>query len=153
MKKIVAISGGFDPIHIGHVRMIQEAAALGDKLVVILNNDNWLMAKKGFVFMPEDERKEVLLGMKGVSDVIISSHQENPQDMSVGDDLEKLHPDIFANGGDRKKEEDDIPVREYEIARKIGFELVFNIGHGGKVQSSSELVENAEAAKKDLEDN
>ncbi|MDO8582490.1 MAG: adenylyltransferase/cytidyltransferase family protein, partial [bacterium] len=61
-KKIitVVVSGGFDPVHIGHVRMFQEARALGNRLVVVLNNDNWLMLKKGFVFMPEAERKEVI---------------------------------------------------------------------------------------------
>ena len=56
-EKVVAVSGGFDPIHIGHIRMMKEAKALGDKLVVIRNNDNWLKQKKGFVFMPELERK------------------------------------------------------------------------------------------------
>lgn len=56
-KRVVAVSGGFDPVHIGHVRMFNEARALGDELVVILNNDSWLTLKKGFAFMPEAERK------------------------------------------------------------------------------------------------
>ena len=66
-KKIIAVSGGFDPIHVGHVRMIQEAASLGDELVVILNNDHWLMKKKGYVFMPQDQRKEIIEAIAGVS--------------------------------------------------------------------------------------
>ncbi len=59
-KIVVAVSGGFDPIHIGHVRLFQEAKALGDELVVILNNDNWLALKKIHVFMPQTERKEII---------------------------------------------------------------------------------------------
>ena len=65
-KIIVAVSGGFDPVHIGHVRMFKEAKALGDRLVVILNNDNWLIKKKGFVFMPQEERKEIIEAIKCV---------------------------------------------------------------------------------------
>ena len=61
---VVAVSGGFDPIHIGHVRMFERAKALGDELVVILNNDNWLKKKKGFAFMPEKERKEVIEALR-----------------------------------------------------------------------------------------
>jgi D-beta-D-heptose 7-phosphate kinase/D-beta-D-heptose 1-phosphate adenosyltransferase len=57
--KIVMVSGGFDPVHIGHVRMFKEAKKLGDKLVVVVNNDNWLKLKKGYAFMPEEERKKL----------------------------------------------------------------------------------------------
>ncbi|MEK7195065.1 MAG: adenylyltransferase/cytidyltransferase family protein, partial [Patescibacteria group bacterium] len=59
-KIIIAVSGGFDPVHVGHVRMFEAARSMGDELVVILNNDNWLRKKKKFVFMPEQERKELL---------------------------------------------------------------------------------------------
>ena len=59
-KVVVAVSGGFDPIHVGHVRMFKEAKALGDELVVILNNDHWLRKKKGYVFMNQSERKELI---------------------------------------------------------------------------------------------
>src|SRR3989344_112840 len=95
----VAVSGGFDPVHIGHVNLLRQAKALGDKLTVILNNDHWLAAKKGFVFMKEGERKAVLEAIKYVDKVIITEHQKNPTDMSVSKELEKLKPDIFANGG------------------------------------------------------
>ncbi|MEK7122264.1 MAG: adenylyltransferase/cytidyltransferase family protein, partial [Patescibacteria group bacterium] len=71
-KTVVAVSGGFDPIHIGHVRMIQEARALGDELVVIINNDNWLRTKKGYVFMPQEQRKEIIEHIKGVDRVVIT---------------------------------------------------------------------------------
>jgi cytidyltransferase-like protein len=133
---IVAVSGGFDPVHIGHIRMFKEAKKLGDKLTVILNNDNWLLNKRGFIFMPQKERAEIIKNIKWVDNVIFTRHKSNPKDTSVCAELWKLRPDIFANGGDRKL--DNIP--EVEICRKIGCKMVFNIGHGGKVQSSSWLL-------------
>ncbi|MDD5569239.1 MAG: adenylyltransferase/cytidyltransferase family protein [Candidatus Pacebacteria bacterium] len=133
---IVAVSGGFDPVHIGHVRMFKEAKELGDKLVVILNNDNWLKKKKGFAFMPQKEREELIKNIKWVDDVLVTAHKRNPKDMSVVAELKKLKPDVFANGGDRKK--GNIP--EVAVCEKNGIKMVFNIGHGGKVQSSSWLL-------------
>ena len=103
----VAISGGFDPIHIGHIRLIQEARKLGDKLVVILNNDNWLRKKKKHIFMHQQERREILESIDGVDQVVLTGHPKNPKDMSVRKELLKLKPHIFANGGDRKL--DNIP--------------------------------------------
>ncbi|MBI4239787.1 adenylyltransferase/cytidyltransferase family protein [Candidatus Uhrbacteria bacterium] len=137
-KKIVAISGGFDPIHIGHIRYIQEATQLGDELVVILNNDNWLMAKKGYVFMPQDERKEILMAIRGVTRIVITKHEQNSPDKSVCDALREIQPHIFVNGGDRKPDGD--PVPEVEVCRELGIEMVYNVGRGGKVQSSSWLA-------------
>jgi cytidyltransferase-like protein len=139
--KTVAISGGFDPIHVGHIELIQRARALGDRLVVILNNDNWLMLKKGFVFMPENERKAVLEAIKGVDEVVITSHIKGTTDMSVCAELEKIHPDIFGNGGDRKA--DNIP--EYQLCDKLGIDMVFNLGD--KIQSSSDLVKKVKEQK------
>lgn len=135
----VAISGGFDPIHVGHVRMIRAAKALGDYLVVIMNNDNWLKSKKGYVFMPQKERQELLEAIAGVDKVVISSHHKTPKDMSVVKEIIKIKPNIFANGGDRKL--DNIP--EVITCRKLGIKMVFNVGHGGKIQSSSWLVKKA----------
>lgn len=136
----VAVSGGFDPLHIGHIRLIKDAKKLGDRLVVIANNDNWLKKKKGYVFMSQDERAAVLGALHAVDEVIITGHGENPSDMSVCTELEKLKPDIFANGGDRKA--DNIP--EYDLCERLGIKMVFNVG-GGKAQSSSELVKKARA--------
>lgn len=138
-QKIVAISGGMDPVHIGHIRMIQEAKQLGDKLIVILNNDNWLKKKKGYAFMPEGERKEIIEFIKGVDEVVLTAHPENPKDMSVSEDLRRIHPDIFANGGDRKPHN----TPEDIVCKELGIEMVFNVGHGGKVQSSSWMIEKA----------
>jgi D-beta-D-heptose 7-phosphate kinase/D-beta-D-heptose 1-phosphate adenosyltransferase len=151
-KKIVMVSGGFDPVHIGHVRLYIEAKKLGDELVIYLNNDNWLRAKKGFVFMPEHERKEILEAREVVDRVIISDHEENPKDMSVCRGLIKIKPHIFANGGDRDEKDANNPdsslYKEREIHKKLGIQMVYNVGHGGKVQSSSELVKKAKLKKK-----
>lgn len=133
---IVAVSGGIDPIHIGHVRLFEAAKKLGDKLIVILNNDNWLLKKKRFVFMHQKERKEVIEALRAVDKVVLTSHTPNPKDMSVCKELLKIRPDIFANGGDRFK--DNIP--EVAVCNKIKCKMVFNIGHGGKIQSSSWLL-------------
>lgn len=134
---IVAISGGFDPLHIGHVRLFQEARKLGDKLIVILNNDNWLRAKKGYVFMPQEERKEIIKALAMVDEVALTNHPPNPKDMSVCAELASLKPHIFANGGDRTLK--NIP--EVAICEKKGCKMVFGVGQGGKVQSSSWLLE------------
>lgn len=132
---MVAISGGFDPVHIGHIDLIRAARALGGRLVAILNNDNWLLQKKGYFFMAEQERKAVLESIRYVDRVIVTGHQSKPRDMSVCRELKTIKPDIFANGGDRKA--DNIP--EYELCNRLGIKMVFNVG-GGKKQSSSELV-------------
>jgi len=135
---VVAVSGGFDPLHIGHVRLFQEAKALGDELVVILNNDSWLLKKKGYVFMPQEERAEILRSLAAVDRVLITKHPQDPKDMSVCQELLELRPHIFANGGDRKKNN----VPEVVLCNEIGCKMMFNVGRGGKVQSSSWLSEN-----------
>src|SRR3989344_4527047 len=100
-KVIVVTSGGFDPIHVGHVRLFNEAKKLGDELVVILNNDNWLRLKKGYVFMSELERKEIIESLGSVDRVILSLHPENTSDISISNELRMIRPHIFAKGGDR----------------------------------------------------
>ncbi|MBI5456395.1 adenylyltransferase/cytidyltransferase family protein [Candidatus Kaiserbacteria bacterium] len=134
----VAVSGGFDPIHIGHVRMMQAAKKLGDKLVVILNNDNWLRAKKGFVFMPQKERKELIEALAPVDRVVYTKHSKNPKDMSVARELAELRPTVFANGGDRKP--GNLRPIEAVVCERIGCKEVLNVGRGGKVQSSSWMI-------------
>ena len=147
--KIVTVSGGFDPVHIGHVRMFSAAKKLGTKLIIILNNDNWLIKKKGYAFMPEKERKEVLEAFRAVDKVVLTKHPKNPQDMSVCETLAEIKPDIFANGGDRKL--NNIP--EVDTCRKINCQMIFNLGKGGKVQSSSWLVNKQKIKEKKLKKN
>lgn len=138
-ERIVAVSGGFDPLHVGHVRMIQEAAKLGTRLVVIVNGDEFLLRKKGYAFMPLEERMELVRALRGVDEVVAASDR----DQTVCETLRMVRPHVFANGGDRRNM-DEIP--ESVVCRELGIEMVFNVG-GGKVQSSSELVQRAPASR------
>lgn len=138
MKKTVVVSGGFDPLHVGHLRMFKEAKQLGDELIVIINNDNWIHSKKGFAFMPEDERAELIAELPFVNRVVLTRHVENDTDRSVCKLLEEIKPDIFVNGGDQFA--DTIP--EVEVCKRLGIHMVFSVG-GEKVRSSSELVQQA----------
>ena len=126
----VVISGGFDPVHFGHIRLIQEASQLGD-LTVILNDDEFLMRKKGFVFMPLIERREILENIKGVSRVVVSMDN----DQSVNKTIEYLKPDIFCTGGDVTLDK----IREQETCDRIGCKILLNVG-GDKIQSSQWLT-------------
>ena len=132
----VIISGGFDPVHIGHLRMMIEAKKLGKRLIVILNNDDFLINKKGFAFMSQNERSEIIKGFECVDEVVISIDKDSTVVKTIEMISKKEDIDIFANGGDRKNE-DDIP--ESEICKKLNIEMIFNVG-GDKIQSSSDLV-------------
>tara|TARA_R110000782_G_scaffold90326_1_gene173370 strand:- start:185 stop:646 length:462 start_codon:yes stop_codon:yes gene_type:complete len=134
-KRYVAVSGGFDPIHIGHVRMIQEAAKLGDGVIIIANSDEWLIRKKGYSFMAFKERQEILFSIKGVVDVFKAIDSDN----TVCESLKLIKPHIFANGGDRK--EGNVP--EYKVCDELGIEIRFGIGGYDKPQSSSWIVKKA----------
>ena len=137
-QTVVAVSGGFDPIHVGHLRLLNEAKKLGDKLVVILNNDNWLAKKKKQIFMSQEERREILKHISCVDEVVLTRHRPDPKDMGVSAELARLRPDIFANGGDKNL--NNIP--ETGTCEAIGCKLVFGVGRGGKIQSSSWLLTN-----------
>ena len=142
-KKIVAVSGGFDPIHVGHLRMMQDASQHG-RLIVIVNSDEWLLKKKGYVFMPWDERAE-LIGAYDFVDRVIKAKDD---DRTVVASLEEIKPDIFANGGDRG----NVNTPEVRYCRENGIEMIWEVG-GGKVQSSSSMVTSVTQKKrsKDLE--
>jgi len=141
MKKptIVAVSGGFDPVHIGHMHLFRDAKALGDKLIVILNDDEWLMRKKGYVFMPQDERKELLEHIRWVDEVVI---REPCDCYDIAHMLEQLDIHIFANGGADRSNESELPSPETVVCKQRGIKMVFNVGDIGKPQSSSWLVRN-----------
>lgn len=139
-QKVVMISGGFDPIHIGHVRYMQEAKKLGDKLIVVINNDNWFEVKGKPVFMTDVERKEIIEALGCVDEVIISGHKKGTKDISVSNEIRQIRPHIFANGGDRSPKDIDIPCSEHQVCQELGIEVVFNVGRGGKIRSSSDLL-------------
>jgi len=126
------VSGGFDPLHIGHVRYIKEASKLCEFLIVIVNGDSFLHRKKGFVFMQSKERAEIIDSIKGVTITIIFDSESD----TVDDILREIKPSKFFKGGDRL-DRDSIP--EWNTCDELGIEVVTNVG-GGKIQSSSDLT-------------
>ena len=135
--KIVLISGGFDPIHSGHLKYIEEAKKLGDKLVVALNSDEWLIKKKGKFFLPFSERKNILTSMANVDEVIDFLDDEVGSVINALNDLKEKYPKviiIFANGGDRNNT--NIPEMNVQ-----GIDFQFGVG-SSKINSSSWILEN-----------
>lgn len=126
----VAVSGYFDPIHIGHLEYLKMAKDLGDYLIVIVNNDYQSNLKKGKSFMNELDRVEIVKALKLVDEVFLSIDK----DRTVCKSLKKLKPDIFANGGDRSTEE----IPEAEVC--VNFNIKMIDGLGDKIRSSSELT-------------
>jgi rfaE bifunctional protein nucleotidyltransferase chain/domain len=127
---VVAASGGFDPLHVGHVEYLEQAKKLGDRLVVIVNSDAFLVRKKGYAFMPMEERMKIVKALKSVDEVVPCIDQ----DQSVCATLAQLKPTIFAKGGDRFNSE----IPEAQICKKLGIQVVDGLGQ--KLQSSSTLV-------------
>jgi len=144
-KKLVAVSGGFAPPHVGHVRLFREARRLGDQLVILVNGDEFLRRKTGHIFMPLPERLELLDAFEA-ADFVIGWEPADPADTSVAAALAKIKPDIFANGGDRAPDQDKIPLAEEEVCREIGCEMLWGIGGADKPQSSSWLIAAAREA-------
>jgi cytidyltransferase-like protein len=128
--KTVAISGYFDPIHVGHLEYITEARKLGDKLIVIVNNNQQCVLKKGKQFMDEKDRVLITSSLKDVDEVFLSVDH----DKTVCKSLELLKPDIFANGGDRKNYE----IPESAICKKYNIQIIDGLGQ--KIRSSSDLT-------------
>lgn len=141
-RMVVAVSGGFDPLHIGHVRHFKGAKKIGNYLLVFLQTDDWLMKKKGYVFMPYSERKEILESIKWVDQVV----RVIDEDMTVTKTLTKYKPDIFLKGGDRTL--NNIPDSEKNSCKKHGIKLIYD-NMGGKIQSSSWLIEKVRKWKED----
>ena len=128
--RTVAISGYFDPIHVGHLEYIIEAKKRGDKLIVIVNNNHQCVLKKGKPFMDENDRVTIVSSIKYVDEVFLSIDK----DKTVCKSLEKIKPNIFANGGDRKNYE----IPESVICNKYNIEIIDGLGE--KIRSSSDLT-------------
>ena len=129
-KIIVAVSGYFDPIHVGHLEYLRTAKELGDSLVVIVNNNYQCKLKKGKHFMDENDRVEIVKALRFVDEVFLSVDK----DRTVCKSLEEIKPDIFANGGDRATSE----VPETPVCKKFNIKMVD--GLGDKIRSSSSLT-------------
>jgi len=126
-KKRIVISGGFDPIHPGHIEMIEKAAEYGEVHIVV-NSDEWLVRKKGFFFQPWTDRKKIL---EAYTPHIYSV---DDSDGTVCEALRRIKPDYFGNGGDRKK--DNTP--ELDVCLELGIEPVFGLGR--EKYSSSSMI-------------
>jgi cytidyltransferase-like protein len=129
-KVVVAVSGYFNPIHVGHIDYLERAAMLGDWLVVIVNSDFQRELKGSKEFQSEQDRCKILKAIKWVDEVFLSVDK----DRSVCKSLEAIRPKIFANGGDRLNKE--IPERQVCLSNNIT--LVDGLGQ--KVASSSDLL-------------
>lgn len=130
---VVMVSGGFDPLHEGHVALLQAAARMG-RVVVALNSDAWLARKKGKPFMKWDARAALLRECRSVSLVL----KVNDLDGTICEALRTMRPHIFANGGDRVAPN----AKEHALCQELGITEYFNVG-GYKIQSSSDLIRGA----------
>lgn len=127
---MILLSGGFDPLHVGHVRMIEAARVYG-KVCIVVNSDEWLLRKKGYVFMEYRDRVEILRSIRSVHVTGVDD-----ADDTVCEALERLKPYYFGNGGDRVQAN----PKEHEVCVRLKIKEKFGLG-GGKIRSSSKLVE------------
>lgn len=140
MYDYALVSGGFDPLHLGHLKMFQDANTIADKVVVLVNGDEWLTRKKGKPFMPGEQRLEIIQNLECVHSAIL---QQNGDDDSSSGAIRNFaigHPDskiVFCNGGDRS---DAKKIREEDVCNMYNIDLKFGIGGNEKIASSSELV-------------
>ena len=142
MKTIVVVSGGFDPVHSGHIKLIKQARLLGDMLIVGINSDEWLARKKGRAFMPWQERLCVLTNLSSV-DEVYTFDDEDGTACHLLQQVKAHYPDakiIFANGGDRTQ--DNIPEMAVD-----GVEFTFGVGGEDKANSSSWILQEWKAPK------
>ncbi len=148
-QPIMLTSGGFDPLHVGHLRCLQETAKLANNpkkfpsagrplVTVLVNCDDFLRAKKGYNFMPLEDRMEIIHGIKGV-DCVLPWFYAN-DDFTVVKAIDMIRPKYFTKGGDRT---DATNIPEWEICLQRGCEIITGVG-GEKIRSSSEMVERAD---------
>ena len=139
IKNVIVLSGGFDPVHKGHIRMFREANNLGANVIIGLNSDEWLTRKKGKPFMEWNERAEILESCKFVTQVL-SMDDSDDTASDIIRQVAKLYKGqdmniYFANGGDRGKGN----VPELDVCKDLNVVMLWGIG-GGKIQSSSWLI-------------
>ncbi len=136
--KVVIVSGFFNPLHGGHLDMIEAAALMGDKLIVVVNNDIQQVIKKGKVILNEQNRARLIGALRMVDDVVIAI-DEDPTCVKTLQMIAIQHPDdtlTFANGGDRASEKE---VPETQVCRDYNIEMVFGVGGTEKADSSTRI--------------
>lgn len=145
--KIALVTGGFDPVHSGHIALIQEAKQYADEVWVGVNSDDWLMRKKGFCFMPLEERQAIVGGLTGVTKVV---QWDDSDDTASGAILSAINLGarhvVFCNGGDRSSI-DRLPKAEQFWAQHPQVTFEFGVGGSNKKNSSSAITENFKAPK------
>ena len=136
--KIIIVSGYFNPLHGGHLDMIEAAAKLGDHVVVIVNNDKQQLLKKGKIILDEKNRLRLMRALKGVDQVVLSI-DEDPTIIKTLEMVAEQHPGdelIFANGGDRDSAKE---VPEADVCERYGIEMMFDAGGVEKTDSSTRI--------------
>ncbi len=136
---VVVVSGYFNPLHVGHLEMLEAARELGDEVVVIVNNDRQQQMKKGKIILPEEQRCAVVAAIRHVDEVVLAI-DEDPTVRATLAQLAERHAGkriVFANGGDRRSGQ---VVPETEVCEAHGIEMIFDLGGTEKVQSSSNIL-------------
>ena len=143
VRRVAIVSGYFNPLHIGHVDMMEAARGLADGLVVIVNNDAQQVLKKGKVISTEDDRLRIVNALRIVDAALVAVDE----DTSVAASLETIHaayPDlelIFCNGGDRSPDGDPVPTAESGVCERLGITMTWGVGGEAKADSSSRINE------------
>ncbi len=136
--KLVIVSGFFNPLHGGHLDMIEAAAKLGDRLLVIVNNDEQQMIKKGKIILPQENRYRLMTALRGVDEVMLSVDKDQPVIETIRL-IAQTHPYdelVFANGGDRSAPE---AVPEKDVCEEYGIEMIYGVGGTEKADSSTRI--------------
>lgn len=141
--KVVIVSGYFNPLHGGHLDMIEAAKAMGDKLIVVVNNDRQQILKKGKVILDEQNRMRLMKALRDVDDVLVSIDEDPGQALTLRK-VRELYPDdelIFANGGDRDPNKHALPENETQACLDCNISTVFGVGsHEVEKRDSSSRI-------------
>jgi len=139
-RTIAIVSGYFNPLHVGHVRMMREARTLGDLLVVIVNNDSQQLLKKGRVILDENDRMEVVENLRVVDMVMLATDVDGTVRKTLTAVRSKFPGDrlLFANGGDRRNAGE---IAEADVCTELGIEIQFGVGGNDKADASSRIID------------